>query len=151
MDRYAFYIPEGQTSAVIITEGLPGYMSLGTPGESVHFGRTHEEAVATAAGCNAALGHTEEDVRSIISSVTALGPLPEASRDATSSVTDYALENDLDPADMMAVIVTDPEPAADHGSDPLGRSIRLSGGIYEDVIYPVNYLDMIGRSMRGQL
>ncbi len=48
MDRYAFYIPEGQTSAVIITEGLSGCMSLGTPGESVHFGRTHEEAVATA-------------------------------------------------------------------------------------------------------
>lgn len=58
------------------------------------------------------------------------------------TITEYAEQHDLDPADLVAIIAADPEPVAPVAADPLGRRIETRDGVYEDALYPVVYLDL---------
>lgn len=65
---------------------------------------------------------------------------------ATATITDYAADHDLDPADLLAIINTDPD-VATYGADPHMRRIALSDGVYGDALYPVDYLADIAESL----
>jgi hypothetical protein len=64
-------------------------------------------------------------------------------RNSVTTITDYARTHGLDPADMMAVIQSDPDGPPEHHADPRGRTISLRDGDYADGIYAVAYLDLI--------
>ena len=66
-----------------------------------------------------------------------------------TTITEYARAHGLDPADLLAIIATDPGDES-CGFDPWGRWIELSGGAYADALYPTEYLDMIAASVRDE-
>ncbi len=66
-----------------------------------------------------------------------------------TTITEYARDHGFDPADLLAIIATDPD-VESCGADPWGRMIELSDGTYADALYPTEYLDMIAGSIRDE-
>lgn len=63
----------------------------------------------------------------------------------TAFITQYAADHGLDPADLIAVINSDPEPP-----EPVavsGDRISTADGVYGDAAYPVDYLALVAEDV----
>jgi len=69
---------------------------------------------------------------------------------AAQTISDYAAEHGLDPADMVAIIAGDPDPETPVGDDPHHRVIRTWDGWYLDASYETWYLDLVAQSVQPE-
>lgn len=60
------------------------------------------------------------------------------------SICEYAQQHDLDPADLLAIMLSDDDDTIPTEPSPITRLIHLSDGTYGDTHrWPVEYLDTI--------
>lgn len=71
----------------------------------------------------------------------------EQAMTTTQSIVDYATEHGVNPADLVAIIASDPDPVE---SAPVARPARIETpeGTYEDAAYPVEYLQFCAEGIQ---